>query len=98
MTTYPSVAESYDRLHRAGWELRSAAIGAPCPARWFLCGTNGENVLVAAGRTLEEAYWRACVQARAVGMLARLPDVRKNRLTDRNPLQETGRRPPYHSP
>jgi hypothetical protein len=71
MTTYPSVAESYDRLHRAGWKLRSAAIGAPCPARWFLCGTNGENVLVAAGRTLEEAYWRACVQARAVGMLAR---------------------------
>jgi hypothetical protein len=71
MATYPSVAESYDRLHRAGWRLHSAGIGAPCPAGWFLCGTNGENVLVAAGRTPEEAYWRACVQARAVGMLAK---------------------------
>ena len=72
MTTYPSAAESYDRLRRAGWRLSSATIGAPRPTRWFLCGTNGENVLVAAGRTPEEACWRACVQARAMGMLARL--------------------------
>jgi hypothetical protein len=33
-------------------------------------GTNGENVLDEAGATLEEAYWRACEQAREVGMLA----------------------------
>jgi hypothetical protein len=64
--------ESYDRLSRAGWMISSAGIGAPRADRWLLCGTNGENVLVAGGDTLEEAYWRACIQARAVGMLAKL--------------------------
>jgi hypothetical protein len=31
-----------------------------------------ENVIDVAGATLEEAYWRACLQAREVGMLAPL--------------------------
>jgi hypothetical protein len=35
-------------------------------------GTNGENVLIARGATLEDAYRLVCVQARAVGMLVLL--------------------------
>jgi hypothetical protein len=54
------------RLHRAGWSVGHAAFGAT----WQVDGTNGENALLARGATLEEAYRLACVQARAVGMLA----------------------------
>jgi hypothetical protein len=33
-------------------------------------GANGENRLYAEGATQSEAWWRACEQAAAVGMLA----------------------------
>jgi hypothetical protein len=54
------------RLKRAGWSVGHAAFGAASQGD----GTNGENVLLASAATLEEAYRLACVQARAVGMLA----------------------------
>jgi hypothetical protein len=38
--------------------------------RWLVTGSNGENELAAEGASQAEAWWRACEQARAVGMLA----------------------------
>jgi hypothetical protein len=37
---------------------------------WLVTGNNGENVIRAEGATRAEAYGRACIQAREVGMLA----------------------------
>ena len=64
--SYPSVDESRDRLHRAGWnvgETGSALL-------WLVTGTNGENRVNASGTSQAEAWWRACVQAREFGLLA----------------------------
>ena len=69
MSDLPSVDESFDRLHRAGWSVGEAATAAG----WLVSGTNGENVIRAGGDTQAEAWWRACEQARAVGMLGDLP-------------------------
>jgi len=62
---YPSVDECFERLHRAGWSVGEVATAG----EWIVSGTNGENLLDARGRTQAEASWRACEQARAVGML-----------------------------
>ena len=65
MSDLPSVDESFDRLHRAGWSVGEVAtVGG-----WVLTGPNGENVLAVRGQMQAEAWWRACEQARAVGML-----------------------------
>jgi hypothetical protein len=64
--TRPSADESFDRLRRDDWSVGDTGWGSG----WFVTGTNGENAIRAAGRTREEAWWRACEQARAVGMLA----------------------------
>ena len=66
MSTYPSVDESSDRLHRAGWSVGEYATASA----WVVTGSNGENLLHAEGRTQAEAWWGACEQARALGMLA----------------------------
>jgi hypothetical protein len=63
---YPAVDECRDRLRRAGWSVGEAASE---PA-WVVTGTNGENALHASAGTQAGAWWRACEQARAVGMLA----------------------------
>ena len=63
---YPAVDESRDRLRRAGWSVGEAAFGSA----WSVTGTNGENRLHASAGTQAEAWWRACEQARGVGMLA----------------------------
>jgi hypothetical protein len=65
VSNYPSVEESSDRLHRAGW-----SVGDYAAAAWVVTGSNGENLLHAEGRTQAEAWWVACQQARALGMLA----------------------------
>jgi hypothetical protein len=57
----PSVDECHDRLHRAGWSFGWTASGAI----WPVTGSNGENTIKATGGSLAEAYWRACLQARA---------------------------------
>jgi hypothetical protein len=67
MNDYPTVDESYDRLHRAGWSVGDVGTATT----WIVTGTNGENAIRAEGQTRAEAYWRACQQAEAVGMLAR---------------------------
>jgi hypothetical protein len=55
--------EALDRLHRAGWSVGEAAAGST----WLVCGSNGENLLDARGRTQAEAWGGACEQARALG-------------------------------
>jgi hypothetical protein len=37
---------------------------------WLVSGANSENRIHAEGQTQSEAWWRACQQAEAVGMLA----------------------------
>jgi hypothetical protein len=66
VSSYPSVDESFDRLHHAGWSIGEAG-GV---AVWIVTGTNGENMIRAEGHIQAEAWWRACEQAAAVGMLA----------------------------
>ena len=61
----PPTDDYLDRLKGAGWSVGHAAFGAT----WQADGANGEDVLIARGATLGEAYRLACVQARAVGML-----------------------------
>jgi hypothetical protein len=67
MPTYPTVDECLDRLlRRAGWSFGETGSAT----RWQVSGTNGEHAICAEGKTQAEAWWRACEQARAVGMLA----------------------------
>ena len=66
MRNYPAVDESFERLHRAGWSVGEVAAATA----WIVSGSNGENLLEARAGTQAEAWWRACLLARAVGMLA----------------------------
>ena len=70
MPTYPTVDESLDRLRRAGWSVGDTAFGSENALVWYVCGSNGENRIESRGISWAEAYWRACCQAREVGMLA----------------------------
>ena len=76
MSPCPSVDESFDRLHRAGWSLGEYALGPPHAPAWCVEGHNGENRIEARGRTQAEAWWRACEQARAAGLLRPSPTAR----------------------
>ena len=69
MPAYPTVDESLDRLRRAGWSVGDAAFGPEFALVWLVTGANGENAVRAEGQPAE-AHWRACIQAREVGMLA----------------------------
>jgi hypothetical protein len=64
---YPSVDESRDRLRCAGWSLGETCFGLV----WQVDGTNGENRILATGTSQAETWWRACLQAREAGALAR---------------------------
>jgi hypothetical protein len=66
VSTYPSVDESSDRLHRAGWSVGEYATASA----WVVTGSNGESVVHAEDRTHAGAWWAACQQAQALGMLA----------------------------
>jgi hypothetical protein len=70
VSDYPGVDESFGRLHRAGWSLGEYVLGPPHAPVWCVEGVNGENRIDARGGTQAETWWRACEQARAVGMLA----------------------------
>ena len=72
MSIVPSVSESFDRLHRAGWSMiGDTAIGPDHALVWFVAGTNGENRIEAHGRSQAEVWYRATLQAEAVGVLAK---------------------------
>jgi hypothetical protein len=65
MSPYPTADESRARLLFFGWSVGETG-GA---STWLVTGTNGDHVIHAEGRTQSEAWWRACVQARAMGLL-----------------------------
>jgi hypothetical protein len=65
------VDECFARLHRAGWSVGEASFRGPAGERWQVSGSNGENLLRADGATQAEAWWHACQQAEALGMLRR---------------------------
>jgi hypothetical protein len=69
VTTYPNSDDSFIRLHRAGWSVGDVAVLTPTGKLWLVSGTNGENLVRAPGATQAEAWWTACRQAKAVGML-----------------------------
>jgi hypothetical protein len=55
MPACPTVDESLDCLHRAGWPVGDYGTAT----RWVVSGGNGENPLYAEGQTRAEAWWRA---------------------------------------
>lgn len=69
---FPSAEESLTRLHRAGWSVTCTEFRGPAGPVWIVSGYNGENQVLTAAPTRDEAWWLACVQARSVGMLGRL--------------------------
>jgi hypothetical protein len=73
MRTYPSVDESFARLHAAGWSVGDVRLLTAAGPDWLVSGANGENQIQARGRTQAEAWHRACSQTEAVGMLQREP-------------------------
>jgi hypothetical protein len=64
---YPPAAECRDRLHRAGCSVGEVGTAT---GRWLVSGVDGENQISAVGATPDEAWWNACGQAAAVGLLA----------------------------
>jgi hypothetical protein len=90
---FPSVDESRDRLHRAGWSVGEVAGIGAWPGRlsngeaalragpmWLVSGTNGENRVHALAASQAEAWWIACQQAAAVGRWARRTASRTRRV------------------
>jgi hypothetical protein len=67
-----SVVTMLDRLHRAGWSIGDAAFQYKdgCVV-WLVSGYNGENLIHVESSTRAAAWWAACQQAEAVGMLGR---------------------------
>lgn len=63
------VAEMVQALNRAGWSVGDAAFDDSAGRTWVVSGTNGENRIVAEGKTELEAWRLACEQARGLGML-----------------------------
>src|SRR5262249_16502787 len=61
-----SVDESFARLQRAGWNVGDVGTAAG----WLVTGSNGETLVEGRGGGQAEAWWRACLAARALGMLA----------------------------
>lgn len=68
---FPSAVESLIRLHRAGWEVTCTAFRGEAGRVWIVSGYNGENQVLTSSGDRDEAWWHACLQARAVGMLGR---------------------------
>jgi hypothetical protein len=68
MATFPSSDESFARLHAAGWSVGEVRLG---DGLWLVSGSNGENRIQARGQPQSEAWWKACEQALAAGMLDR---------------------------
>lgn len=63
--TYPTVDDSFARLHAAGWSIGDVGTSTG----WLVTGTNGENMIRAVGQTQAEAWYHAGQQAESLGML-----------------------------
>jgi hypothetical protein len=66
-----AVNAAFLRLHCSGWSIGEIAGWTPDGPYWLVWGTNGENVLRAEGRTKEEAWRNAEMQAMGMGILRR---------------------------
>ena len=62
---------SYLRLHRSGWSIGDVAGGTAAGLVWLVWGSHGENLIRAEGRTRDEAWRAAELQALGLGMLRR---------------------------
>jgi hypothetical protein len=51
VSTYRSIEECRDRLHRAGWSIGEVAASTV----WIITGTNGDNMIKAEGKSQAEA-------------------------------------------
>ena len=71
MASFPTEDESFAHLHRSGWSVGDVPLLATEGQRWLGSGSNGENQARATGRTQAEAWYKACLQAEAAGMLGR---------------------------
>jgi hypothetical protein len=60
---------AFEALHSAGWSVGDAAFWTADGLIWLVSGSNGENMIRAAGTTCDEAWANAVEQARGVGML-----------------------------
>jgi hypothetical protein len=69
---FPDAEESLTRLNRAGWSVSCTAFTNERGKVWIVSGYNGENQVLTASPDRDEAWWQACLQARSVGMLARV--------------------------
>jgi hypothetical protein len=65
MPIYPSIEESFMRLHQSGWSIGETAGGAV----WIASGSNGKIQIRAEGQSQADAWYRATLQAEASGML-----------------------------
>ncbi|MFO0951110.1 MAG: hypothetical protein U0835_08160 [Isosphaeraceae bacterium] len=59
------------RLHAAGWTVNCTEFQGVHGPIWIVSGYNGENQVLTAAPSRDEAWWHACIQARSVGMLGR---------------------------
>ena len=75
MNALPSVDESFDRLHRAGWSVGEVAT----TGEWVVIGTNGRNVVVNSGH---------CHGSTHSGVVPFSPPVRCGGRCDRSKLAE----------
>lgn len=68
---FPASTASLARLRHAGWTVAVYTIRyvSPPALEWIVVGEAGAARLLAAGATRDEAGWRACEQAEAIGML-----------------------------
>jgi hypothetical protein len=59
----------YLHLHRACWSIGNIAAMTPQGLDWLVWGNNGENLIRAEGRTRDEAWQNAEMQAMGLRML-----------------------------
>jgi hypothetical protein len=69
---YPTIDESFARLHRAGWAIGETA----GTTGWMVTGDNRENAILTRGASQAEAWHHAVEQAQAVGMAGRALNLR----------------------
>jgi hypothetical protein len=67
---FPPRSRSYDRLQRSGWATRETRDFIGEGLVWVVTATKGDQTVRGEGATADEAWHRACEQARALGTLS----------------------------
>jgi hypothetical protein len=76
MPDYPSVDDSFARLHAAGWSIGDTQTLSAKGLVWLVTGYDGKNVIEARGVTQSEAWYCAVQLAKMVG----IPSVHRGSL------------------